>query len=69
MPLPPSAPWRQVMTALAETMNGLFKTELLRNPAALEANGGPWKGLTDLEVAICAWVQWFKERRLRGELT
>jgi len=55
--------------ALAETMNGLFKTELLRNPAALEANDGPWKGLTDLEVAICAWVEWFNERRLHGELT
>lgn len=55
--------------ALAETTNGLFKTELLRNPAALEANGGPWKGLTDLEVAICAWVEWFNERRLHGELT
>lgn len=55
--------------ALAETMNGLFKTELLRNSAVLEGNGGPWKGLTDLEVAICAWVEWFNERRLHGELT
>lgn len=55
--------------ALAETMNGLFKAELLRNPAALQTNGGPWKGLTDLEVAICAWVEWFNERRLHGELT
>ena len=50
-------------------MNGLFKTELLRNPAVLEHNGGPWKGLTDLEVAICGWVEWFNERRLHGELT
>ncbi len=50
-------------------MNGLFKTELLRNPAALESNGGPWKSLTDLEVAICAWVDWFNEQRLHGELT
>jgi putative transposase len=55
--------------ALAETMNGLFKTELLRNAAVLEGNGGPWKGLTDLEVAVCAWVEWFNERRLHGELT
>ncbi|MGH8987349.1 MAG: IS3 family transposase, partial [Acidimicrobiales bacterium] len=55
--------------ALAETMNGLFKTELLRNLAVLESNGGPWKGLTDLEVAICAWVEWFNERRLHGELS
>ncbi len=55
--------------ALAETANGIFKTELLRNPAALEINGGPWKGLTDLAVAICAWVEWFNERRLHAELT
>ena len=54
--------------ALAETMNGPFKTELYRNPAVLERNGGPWKGLTDLEVAICAWVEWFNERRLHSEL-
>ena len=55
--------------ALAETVNAMFKTELLRNPAALEMNGGPWKGLTDLEAAIGAWVEWFNERRLHGELT
>jgi hypothetical protein len=49
-------------------MNGLFKTELYRNPAVLERNGGPWKGLTHLEVAICAWVEWFNERRFHSEL-
>jgi transposase InsO family protein len=37
--------------ALAETTNGLYKTELHRNPAALVANGGPWKELEDLEIA------------------
>ncbi len=55
--------------ALAETMNGLFKTELYRNPAVLSANGGPWKGLTDLEIATCAWVSWFNDERLYSELT
>ena len=55
--------------ALAETVNGLFKTELLYNPAVLEGNGGHWQGLEDLEAAICAWVEWFNERRLHGELT
>ena len=55
--------------ALAETMNGLYKAELHRNPAALAANGGPWKGLTDLETVTCAWVSWFNTERLHSELT
>lgn len=50
-------------------MNGIFKTELHRNPAALKHNGGPWKGLTDLDVATCAWVSWFNAERLHSELT
>jgi len=54
--------------ALAESVMGLFKAELHRNPAALEANGGPWKGLDDLEIATCAWVSWFNEERLHSEL-
>ena len=54
--------------AMAESVIGLFKTELHRNPAALATNGGPWKGLDDLEIATCAWVSWFNEERLHGEL-
>lgn len=54
--------------ALAETTIGLFKTELHRNPAALAANGGPWRGLDDLEIATCGWVSWFNEERIHGEL-
>lgn len=54
--------------AMAESVMGLFKTELHRNPAALAANGGPWKGLDDLEIATCAWVSWFNEERLHAEL-
>jgi len=54
--------------AMAESVIGLFKTELHRNPAALAANGGPWKGLDDLEIATCAWVSWFNEERLHSEL-
>jgi putative transposase len=34
----------------------------------LEANGGHWKGLDDLEIATCAWVPWFNEERLHSEL-
>jgi putative transposase len=54
--------------AMAESVMGLFKTELHRNPAALAANGGPWKGLDDLETATCAWVSWFNNERLHSEL-
>jgi len=54
--------------AMAESVMGLFKTELFRNPAALADNGGPWKGLDDLEIATCAWVSWFNEERLHSEL-
>ena len=54
--------------ALAESVMGLFKTELHRNPAVLADNGGHWKGLDDLEIATCAWVSWFNEERLHGEL-
>jgi putative transposase len=54
--------------ALAESTIGLFKTELHRNPAALKTNGGPWKGLDDLEIATSGWVAWFNDRRLHSEL-
>jgi putative transposase len=54
--------------AMAESVFALFKTELHRNPAALARNGGHWKGLDDLEIATCAWVSWFNDERLHGEL-
>jgi putative transposase len=53
---------------MAESVIGLFKTEVHRNPAALAANGRPWRGLDDLEVAACGWVSWFNEERIHGEL-
>lgn len=54
--------------AMAESVNALYKTELHRNPAALAAAGGHWRGLDDLEIATCGWVQWFNEERIHGEL-
>jgi putative transposase len=45
--------------ALAETINGLFKTEVIRNPKR-----GPWKTLDDVEYATLEWVDWFNHRRL-----
>jgi len=43
--------------ALAETIIGLFKTELIRNR-------GPWKNLDEVEYATLEWVDWFNHRRL-----
>ena len=54
--------------AMAESVTGLFKTELHRNPAELAANGGPWRDLDDLEIATARWVSLFNEERLHSEL-
>lgn len=43
--------------ALAETINGLFKTEVIRRR-------GPWRTLDDVEYATLEWVDWFNRRRL-----
>jgi transposase InsO family protein/transposase-like protein len=43
--------------ALAETIIGLFKTELIRRR-------GPWKGIDDVEYSTLEWVDWFNHRRL-----
>ena len=43
--------------ALAETIIGLYKTELIRQR-------GPWKGLDEVEYATLEWVDWFNHRRL-----
>jgi transposase InsO family protein len=43
--------------ALAESVIGLFKTELIRQ-------AGPWRGLDDLEYATLEWVAWFNTQRL-----
>lgn len=45
--------------ALAETINGLYKTEIIRNPKR-----GPWKTIDDVEYATLEWVEWFNNRRL-----
>jgi transposase InsO family protein len=43
--------------ALAETIIGLYKTELIRRR-------GPWKSLDQVEYATLEWVDWFNHRRL-----
>ena len=43
--------------ALAESVIGLFKTELIRGQ-------GPCKNLECVEYATLEWVDWFNHRRL-----
>ena len=43
--------------ALAETVHGLFKTELIRRR-------GPWRSMDAVEFATLEWVDWFNTRRV-----
>jgi transposase InsO family protein len=43
--------------ALAETIIGLFKTELIERR-------GPWRSFEAVEYATLTWVHWFNHRRL-----
>jgi putative transposase len=47
------------INALAESVIGLYKTELIRRR-------GPWRGLDDLELATLEWVDWWNHRRLHS---
>ena len=43
--------------ALAETINGLYKTEMIHHR-------GPWKNRESVELATLQWVHWFNHIRL-----
>ena len=43
--------------AMAETINGLFKTEVMRHR-------GPWRSIEAVEFATLEWIDWFNNRRL-----
>ena len=47
--------------ALAETINGLYKTELIHRRA-------PWKTMASVELATLEWVAWFNTQRLLGSI-
>lgn len=47
--------------ALAETINGLYKTEVIHHE-------GPWKGFDDVEYATLDWVDWYNNKRLFGTI-
>lgn len=45
--------------ALAETVVGLYKAELIRRQ-------GPWRTRAQLELATARWVHWWNQSRLHG---
>ena len=47
--------------ALAETINGLYKAELIHRRA-------PWKTRESVELATLEWVAWFNHHRLMEPL-
>ena len=47
--------------ALAEAVNGLYKTELIRRQ-------GPWRTIEQVELATLEYVWWWNNQRLHGEL-
>ncbi len=44
---------------LAETVNGLYKTELIHRQ-------GPWRTVEQVELATARWVAWWNRERLHG---
>lgn len=47
--------------ALAESINGLYKTEVIRR-------GGPWRTREAVEWATLDWVEWYNNRRLLSSI-
>lgn len=47
--------------ALAETINGLYKAEVIHRRA-------PWKSREAVELATLEWVAWFNNHRLMAAL-
>ena len=49
------------INALAESFNGLYKTELIHRR-------GPWKNADDVERATLIYIDWFNNRRIHSSL-
>jgi len=47
--------------ALAETVNGLYKAEVIRK-------SGPWRSLEHVELATAEWVDGWNNRRLHSAI-
>ena len=61
--MPTATPWSRTPAphsydnALAETINGLYKAEMIHRRA-------PWKTTEAVELATLEWVSWFNHHRL-----
>ena len=51
---------------MAEALNSLFKAECIRNPVMRPR--GVWKSISDVEIAVAEYIDWFNHRRLHGEI-
>ncbi len=45
--------------ALAETVNGLYKAELV-------SRQGPWRSVEQVELTTARWVHWWNTQRLHS---
>ena len=45
--------------AMAESINGLYKSELIHNETM-----GPWRTVDDVELATLGWVHWWNHERI-----
>ena len=55
-------PRRQLRHAMAESLNGPFKAELVKLH-------GPWRTRNQLEIAIIEWIDWYNAVRLHREIS
>ena len=47
--------------ALAESVNSLYKAELIYGP-----DQGPWRTIEEVELATLSWVHWYNNQRIHG---
>jgi putative transposase len=58
---PRSAPGATATIALAESFNGLYKTELIHRK-------GPWRNIEHVEWVTLNYISWFNNRRIHESL-
>lgn len=51
---------RSYDNALAETVNGLYKAEVIHHLK------NQWEGVNDVQLATLNWVDWFNKQRLHS---
>ena len=49
--------------ALAESVNSLYKAELIYGP-----DQSPWRSIQDVELATLGWIHWYNTQRIHSYL-